>query len=106
VAALAGAACGTAALDSALAHRAGIDAIVGSLGESLRLTAGTLRARPVVFMTDGAGHVAVQGEISATRPDGRSFTDTQILFFSVESGRERSVDQFIGDPPTVTAFWA
>jgi hypothetical protein len=30
----------------------------------------------------------------------------QVLLFTVESGRVRSVDQFIGDPPTVTAFWA
>ena len=44
--------------------------------------------------------------ISGTRPDGRTFDDTQLLFFTVEDGFARSVDQFIGDPPAVTAFWA
>jgi ketosteroid isomerase-like protein len=86
--------------------KAGVDAIMGFLGESIELTAGTLRPLPVVFMTDGSGHVAVLTEISAGRPDGRTFTDMQVLLFTVESGRVRSVDQFIGDPPTVTAFWA
>jgi ketosteroid isomerase-like protein len=86
--------------------KVGVDAIMGFLGESMELTAGTLRPLPVVFMTDGSGHVAVLTEISAGRPDGRTFTDMQVLLFTVESGRVRSVDQFIGDPPTVAAFWA
>ena len=86
--------------------KVGVDAIMGFLGESMELTAGTLRPLPVIFMTDRSGHVAVLTEISAARADGRTFTDTQILFFTVESGRVRSVDQFIGDPPAVTAFWA
>jgi ketosteroid isomerase-like protein len=85
--------------------KAGVDAIVEFLGESMALTAGTLRPLPVVFMADGSGHVAVLTEITADRPDGRSFADTQILFFTLESGLVRSVDQFIGDPPAVTAFW-
>jgi ketosteroid isomerase-like protein len=85
--------------------KAGVDAIVDFLGESMELTTGTLRPLPVAFMTDDSGHVAVLTEISAVRPDGRAFADTQILLFTVESGRVRSVDQFIGDPPTVTAFW-
>lgn len=85
--------------------KSGVDAIVEFLGESMALTAGTLRPLPVVFMADGSGHVAVLTEITGDRPDGRSFADTQILFFTVESGLVRSVDQFIGDPPAVTAFW-
>ena len=44
--------------------------------------------------------------VSATRPDGRTFDDTQILLFTLEDGRVRSVDQFVGDPAAVTAFWA
>ncbi len=86
--------------------KAGVEAIVAFLGESMELTSGTLRPLPVLFMADDSGHVAVLTEISATRPDGRTFADSQILLFAVESGRVRSVDQFIGDPPTVTAFWA
>lgn len=83
----------------------GIDAILGFLVESVQLTAGTLRPVPQLFMSDGAGHVAVLTRITADRPDGRSFDDTQVLYFVLEDGLVRSVDQFIGDPPTVTAFW-
>ena len=57
-------------------------------------------------MTDGAGHVAVLTRISGTRPDGRSFDDTQILLFTLTDGRARTVDQFVGDPTAVTAFWS
>jgi ketosteroid isomerase-like protein len=85
---------------------AGVDAIVAFLAESMSLTAGTLRPVPEIVMTDGAGHVAVLTRISGTRPDGRRFDDTQILLFTLDQGRARTVDQFIGDPPAVTAFWA
>ena len=84
----------------------GVDAIVGFLGESMALTAGTLRPVPEIFMPDGAGHVAVLTRISGTRPDQREFDDTQILLFTLEDGRVRTVDQFVGDPVAVTAFWA
>ena len=84
----------------------GVDAIVAFLGESMALTAGTLRPVPEIFMPDGAGRVAVLTRISGTRPDGRTLHDTQILLFSLEQGRVRAVDQFIGDPTAVTAFWA
>ncbi|MDX6235177.1 MAG: uncharacterized protein QOH68_4344 [Nocardioidaceae bacterium] len=83
----------------------GVDAIVGFLGESMELTAGTLRPVPEIFMPDGAGHVAVITQISATRPDGRAFDDTQILLFTLEDRLVRTVDQFVGDPTEVTAFW-
>jgi ketosteroid isomerase-like protein len=86
--------------------KAGVDAIVGFLGESMELTAGTLRPVPEIYMPDGAGHVSVLTRISGSRPDQRAFDDTQILFFTLEKGRVRAVDQFIGDPTAVTAFWA
>jgi ketosteroid isomerase-like protein len=86
--------------------KAGVDAIVGFLGESMELTAGTLRPVPQVFMPDGAGHVAVLTQITASRPDGRAFDDTQILLFTLDEGLVRTVDQFVGDPTEVTAFWA
>ena len=50
--------------------------------------------------------MAVVTQVSGTRPDGRTFDDTQILLFALEGDRVRSVDQFIGDPTAVTAFWA
>jgi ketosteroid isomerase-like protein len=85
---------------------AGIDAIVAFLQESGRSTAGTLRAVPTAMMADGDGHVCVLTRVSGTRPDGRTFDDAQVLVFTVEGERVRSVDQYIGDPPAVTAFWA
>jgi ketosteroid isomerase-like protein len=87
-------------------RKAGVDAIVAFFGEAMSLTAGTLRPVPQGVLTDGAGHVAVLTRVSATRPDGRSLDDTQILLFTVEEGHVRSVDQFVGDPTGVTAFWA
>jgi ketosteroid isomerase-like protein len=86
--------------------KSGVQAIVGFLGESMELTAGTLRPVPEIFMPDGAGHVAVLTRITGTRPDGRAFDDLQILLFELEQGRVRAVDQFVGDPDMVTAFWA
>ena len=86
--------------------KSGVDQIVAFLGESFQLTAGTLRPVPQIFMSDGAGHVAVATRISGTRPDGRAFDDTQILYFSLTGGLVTSVDQFVGDPDAVTAFWA
>jgi ketosteroid isomerase-like protein len=86
-------------------HR-GRDAILAFIGESGQLTAGTLRAVPEALMTDGEGRVSVLVRVSGTRPDGRSFDDAQILLFAVDGDRVRSVDQFVGDPAAVTAFWA
>jgi uncharacterized protein len=85
---------------------AGIDAIIAFLQESGRSTAGTLRAVPTAMMADGDGHVCVLTRVSGTRPDGRTFDDAQVLVFTVEGEHVRSVDQYIGDPPAVTAFWA
>jgi ketosteroid isomerase-like protein len=84
----------------------GSDGIVAFVTESSQLTAGTLRAVPLTVMADGTGHVAVPTRVSGTRPDGRAFDDQQVLLFTVEDGRVRHVDQYIGDPPAVTAFWA
>lgn len=84
----------------------GIDEIVAFLAASMELTAGTLRPVPQLYLPDGNGHVAVLTQVSGKRPDGRSFDDTQILYFQLEAGKVRSVDQFIGDPPAVTDFWA
>jgi ketosteroid isomerase-like protein len=84
----------------------GIDEIVGFLAASMELTAGTLRPAPQLYLPDGAGHVAVLTRISGERPDGRTFDDTQVLYFQLEDGKVRSVDQFVGDPPAVKEFWA
>jgi ketosteroid isomerase-like protein len=86
-------------------HR-GSDGIVAFLAESMQLTAGTLRAVPQTVMADGEGHVMVLTRISGSRPDGRTFDDQQILLFHVDGDRVRNVDQYIGNPTAVTAFWA
>jgi ketosteroid isomerase-like protein len=84
----------------------GPDGIIAFLIESGQLTAGTLRAVPQYVMADDAGHVAVRVQISGTRPDGRTFEDLQVLLFTLEDDRVISVDQYIGEPEAVTAFWA
>jgi ketosteroid isomerase-like protein len=84
----------------------GIEEIVDFLAASMERTAGTLRPVPQLYMHDGEGHVAVLTRISGERPDGRTFDDTQILYFQLKDGKVCSVDQFIGDPPAVTEFWA
>jgi ketosteroid isomerase-like protein len=84
----------------------GVDGIMAFIGESAQLTAGTLRAEPLGMMSDGQGSVAVRVRVSATRPDGRTFDDAQILLFRVEGDHVTAVDQYVGDPAAVTAFWA
>ena len=84
----------------------GSDGIVAFLAESVQLTAGTLRPVPTAFLADGEGRVAVLTHLTASRPDGRVFDDRQVLVFTIEGGRARAVDQYIGDPAAATAFWA
>jgi ketosteroid isomerase-like protein len=84
----------------------GSDGIVAFLAESAHLTAGTLRPVPRSFMADGAGRVCVLVQVSGTRPDGRSFDNPQLLLVTLDGGLVRIVDQFVGDPAAVTAFWA
>ena len=84
----------------------GIDAILEFLKESGQSTAGTLRAEPTAAMADGNGLVCVLTRVSGTRPDGRSLDDAQVLVFHVDGERIGAVDQYIGDPPAVTEFWA
>ena len=86
-------------------HR-GAEAIIAYLTESALLTAGTLHAEPQSVMTGGEGHVAVLVRFSASRPDGRTIGCPQVLIVTVESGRVRAIEQFVGDPAAVAAFWA
>jgi ketosteroid isomerase-like protein len=86
-------------------HR-GNDNIVAFITESVQLTAGTLRPVPTAFMANGSGQVAVPTHLTASRPDGRTFDDLQVLLFTVDGGRVRAVEQFIGQPRAATAFWA
>ena len=86
-------------------HR-GSDGIVAFLAETAHLTAGTLRPVPLSLMADHAGRVCVLVQVSGTRPDGRSLDDAQVVLFTVEDGRVRNVEQYVGDPAAVTEFWA
>jgi len=86
-------------------HR-GNDGIVAYLAESAQLTAGTLRPVPQSFLADGDRHVCVLVQISGARPDGRTFDDAQLALFTIDGGRVRAVDQYVGDPAAVAAFWA
>jgi ketosteroid isomerase-like protein len=84
----------------------GSDGIMAYLAQSAQLTGGTLRAVPQSFMVGGQGRVSVLVQVSGTRPDGRSFDNPQIVLFTLDGDRVRSIDQFVGDPPAVAAFWA
>jgi len=86
-------------------HR-GSAAIIAYLGESAQLTAGTLRAAPESLMADGQGRVCALVRLSAARPDGRTMDGPQLLLVALDGGRVRSIDQFVGDPAAVAAFWA
>jgi ketosteroid isomerase-like protein len=57
-------------------------------------------------MADGGGRVGVLVRVRATRPDGRSMDGPQIVLFTLDGGRVRSIGQFVGDPAAVAAFWA
>lgn len=84
----------------------GSDGIMAYLAESAQLTRGTLRAVPQSFMADGEGRISALVQVSGTRPDGRSFNNPQIVLFTIDGDRVRSIDQFVGDPAAVAAFWA
>jgi ketosteroid isomerase-like protein len=84
----------------------GADGIIAYLTESALLTAGTLHAEPQQVMADGQGHVAVRVRLSAGRPDGRTMDGPQVVLATVEHGRVRAIEQFVGDPAAVAAFWA
>jgi ketosteroid isomerase-like protein len=84
----------------------GTEEIIAFLAESARLSDGTLRPVPQSFLADGEGRVAVLVQVSGRRPDGRSFGTPQVALFTLDGGKVRSVDQFVGDPAAVTAFWA
>ena len=86
-------------------HR-GAEAIIAYLAESALLTAGTLHAEPQSVMVDGEGHVAVPVRLSASRPDGRAMDGPQVLLVTVQDGHVRAIEQFVGDPAAVAAFWA
>ena len=86
-------------------HR-GADAIIAYLTELALLTAGTLQAEPASVMADGAGYVAVLVRLRASRPDGRAMDGPQVVLVTVDGGRVRAIEQFVGDPAAVAAFWA
>lgn len=86
-------------------HR-GADAVTAYLTESALLTAGTLRAEPQSVMADGEGHVAMLVRLRASRPDGRAVDGPQVVLVTVDGGRVRAIEQFVGDPAAVAAFWA
>jgi len=86
-------------------HR-GADAIIAYLTESALLTSGTLHAEPTSVMADGQGHVAVLVGLRASRPDGRTMDGPQVVLATVDGGRVRAIEQFVGAPAAVAAFWA
>jgi ketosteroid isomerase-like protein len=83
----------------------GFDEIGAFFGESAQLTEGTLKVEPKAVLADG-DTVAVIARMSGTRPDGRQLDDMQVHVFTIRDGRAATVDQYVGDPEAVAAFWA
>ena len=83
----------------------GFDTIAAFFGESVELSAGTLRVEPTGLLGD-ADDVAVLIHMRGTRPDGRALDDRQVHLFHLRGGKTVSVDQYVGDPGAVEAFWA
>jgi len=83
----------------------GFAAILAFFGESVELSAGSLRVEPESTV-GRAGTVAVFVHMSGSRPDGRALDDHQVHVFRLDGDRVTSVDQYIGDPAAVEAFWA
>ena len=85
----------------------GFDAVAAFFGESVQLTAGTLRVEAKRFLADDAADtVAVIAHMYGSRPDGRQLDDEQVHVFRIADGRATAVDQYIGDPAAVREFWA
>jgi ketosteroid isomerase-like protein len=84
----------------------GSAAMIAYLTQSAQLSVGTLRAVPQSFMADGQGRVCVLVRLTAARPDGRTMDGPQLVLLTLDGGRVRSIDQFVGDPAAVAAFWA
>lgn len=87
--------------------RVGFGPITDFFAEAERLSDGTLQADPIRFMSDGAEDiVAVLVRVTGRRMDGRELDDIQVHVFKLRDRRVEMVDQYIGDPPGVEAFWA
>ena len=83
----------------------GFDQIGAFFGESAQLTEGTLKVDPRAVLAEG-DTVAVIAHMSGSRPDGRRLDDMQVHVFTIRDGRVATVDQYVGDPEAVEAFWA
>jgi ketosteroid isomerase-like protein len=83
----------------------GFDAIAAFFGESVQLSAGTLCVEPSQFLGDDDA-AAVLVHMQGTRPDGRALDDHQVHLFHMRDGHTVAVDQYVGDPAAVEAFWA
>jgi len=83
----------------------GFDEIGAFFGESAQLTEGTLKVDPKEVLAAG-DTVAVIAHMSGSRPDGRRLDDMQVHVFTIRDGRPVTVDQYVGDPEHVAAFWA
>ena len=83
----------------------GFQTIAAFFGESVELSAGTLRVEPTAFLSEGE-NVAVLVHMTGTRPDGRALDDRQVHLFHLRGGKTVAGDQYVGDPAAVEAFWA
>jgi uncharacterized protein len=71
----------------------GFDTITAFSGESVQLSAGTLRVEPTDFLGED-DRVAVLVHMSGTRPDGRTLDDRQVHLIHLRDGRTVAVEAF------------
>jgi ketosteroid isomerase-like protein len=82
----------------------GFAAVLAFFADSVQASAGTLRVEPRSTLGRDST-VAVFVHMSGTRPDGRVLDDDQVHVFHLDGDRTARVDQYIGDPAGVEAFW-
>ena len=67
---------------------------------------GDLAALTDLLHADATWHHHNDDRLSASRPDGRTVDGPQVVLATVQGSRVRAIEQFVGDPAAVAAFWA
>jgi len=93
----------TATASTAAATTTDVDVVRAVFGA---FASGDLAALTDLLHADATWHHHNDDRLSASRPDGRTVDGPQVVLVTVEGGRVRAIEQFVGDPAAVAAFWA